>query len=860
MDLLMRLLIGFPQGHEGIYGMASFQILSFRAVAGAEHLRKNVNYCQLLHYCWQGIITSRNLLEAFARDEIRRIGKGLELGDPAIFTTDTQTAPPSAMTRSLIRIMPAIAFGSFGILAWPLLRSILPSGNALANSIAARTIFVVCLSTIATVIFYYALKKLAPLVDASSQAQAIFLDALNTNYADAAILFSAALSLFLELAVIRWQSSVFPFFAFYKNFSLIACFVGLGLGYALAARDRIPLVIVLPLLAWQFSFMSLVRYGPEAGIMTVPFREQLTMGEAGADLLHILFMYGLLAIVFLITALTFMPVGQLCGRLMERRTKLRAYGLNLLGSLLGVLLMLLASFLWTPPLAWFALCFLAILFFTFRTPSSMLANISFALACTIILAWPVNPLWNRVYSPYQLLEIGRSEDTGLTLISAAGHYYQRIYDYSDAQDPRWSKVHGYYDFPYKAHPKLANVAVVGAGTGNDVAAALRAGAEHVEAIEIDPAIQLTGKLSHPEKPYSDPRVHAEINDARSFLRNTKQTFDLVVYGLLDSHTLLSQGSSVRLDSFVYTVEGLREARARLKPDGVLSLSFSVLSDGLGRKIYLMLQQAFDGRPPICVKAGYDGSIIFLESNDKTWSLPPRLAEDAGFMDETAYYSNPSLQADVSTDDWPFFYMPRRIYPASYLLMVFQILLLSFLVTANYFPERPKFGYLPFFFLGAGFMLVETKGITEMGLTFGNTWQVIGIVIAGILTMAFLGNCAVQWFRIKNSFIPYLFLFAALGVGWYVARSGGFSSTPSGRLETALVLTLPLLFSGIVFSTLLSTKGQVSGMMAMNLWGAICGGLLEYNSMYFGFRFLYLLAMACYLFAFVSGWASPKEDF
>ena len=35
----------------------------------------------------------------------------------------------------------------------------------------------------------------------------------------------------------------------------------------------------------------------------------------------------------------------------------------------------------------------------------------------------------------------------------------------------------YYDFPYKAHPVLANVAVVGAGTGNDVAAALRAGAD-----------------------------------------------------------------------------------------------------------------------------------------------------------------------------------------------------------------------------------------------------------------------------------------------------------------------------------------------------------------------------------------------
>ena len=46
-------------------------------------------------------------------------------------------------------------------------------------------------------------------------------------------------------------------------------------------------------------------------------------------------------------------------------------------------------------------------------------------------------------------------------------------------------------------------------------------------------------------------------------------YDLVVYGLLDSHVLLTQGSSVRLDSFVYTIEGLGEARNRLKPDGAI---------------------------------------------------------------------------------------------------------------------------------------------------------------------------------------------------------------------------------------------------------------------------------------------------
>jgi hypothetical protein len=63
-----------------------------------------------------------------------------------------------------------------------------------------------------------------------------------------------------------------------------------------------------------------------------------------------------------------------------------------------------------------------------------------------------------------------------------------------------------------------------------------------------------------------------------------------------------------------------------------------------------------------------------------------------------------------------------------------------------------------------------------------------------------------------------------------------------------VLTCPLFFSGIVFSTLIAGTDALAGAMALNLLGAMCGGLLEYNSMYFGFRFLYWLALALYLAA------------
>ncbi|MGC2077940.1 MAG: hypothetical protein WA728_18300 [Xanthobacteraceae bacterium] len=704
---------------------------------------------------------------------------------------------------------------------------------------------------------FYGLQKLAPTLDANALAQTQFLDTLNLRYVDLAILFSAALSLFLELALIRWQSSVLQFLAFYKNFSLLACVAGLGLGYALAAGTRLPLLMVAPLLAAQFCFVLLVRAASSSlnSLDVNPFREQLTMGLQQGNWIEVVVLFSVLSVIFLLTALTFVPIGQLCGRLMERRTNLRAYGLNLLGSLLGVLLMLVASLLWTPPLVWFALCLLAILLFHLRRPSSLTAGIVFSVVCTVVLAWwPIEPLWSRVYSPYQLIEIGTDQGTGLTLIRAAGHYYQHIRSFAGRQpgdDP------GYYDFSYKVHPVLTDVAVVGSGTGNDVAAALRAGAGRVDAIEIDPVIIRVGRERHPDHPYADPRVRVINDDARSFLSRATDTYDLIVYGLLDSHTLLSHGSSVRLDSFVYTIEGLREARSRLKADGMISLSFTVLSDALGRKIYLMLQEVFDGRAPFCLRSR-DGNTTFLISNDTHWQPPIKLM-NAEFQDATAKYANSSIAATVSTDDWPFFYMPQRVFPSSYLIMISLIFVLSLLLIGSFVDETPMFGHLSFFFLGAGFMLVETKGITEMGLTFGNTWQVIGVVVAGILIMAFLGNCLVKWLNIKRSLLSYVFLFAALAGGWLSVRYGRFAPTPIGRLETAALLSLPILFSGIVFSTRLSVERRISGIMAVNLMGAIVGGLLEYNSMYLGFQALYLLAMVCYVLAFVADWVLVRKD-
>jgi hypothetical protein len=49
----------------------------------------------------------------------------------------------------------------------------------------------------------------------------------------------------------------------------------------------------------------------------------------------------------------------------------------------------------------------------------------------------------------------------------------------------------------------------------------------------------------------------------------------------------------------------------------------------------------------------------------------------------------------------------------------------------------------------------------------------------------------------------------------------------------------------VFSTLLSRRAEASTALGVNLLGAMTGGVLEYNSMYFGFQALYWFAAALY---------------
>ncbi len=81
-------------------------------------------------------------------------------------------------------------------------------------------------------------------------------------------------------------------------------------------------------------------------------------------------------------------------------------------------------------------------------------------------------------------------------------------------------------------------------------------------------------------------------------------------------------------------------------------------------------------------------MIFAQSKEGDLHLDPALLASTGFMERSAFFADPTLRADVSTDDWPFFYMPQRVYPRSYLWGVGLVLVLSLLLYSGFWaPAR-----------------------------------------------------------------------------------------------------------------------------------------------------------------------------
>jgi hypothetical protein len=159
--------------------------------------------------------------------------------------------------------------------------------------------------------------------------------------------------------------------------------------------------------------------------------------------------------------------------------------------------------------------------------------------------------------------------------------------------------------------------------------------------------------------------------------------------------------------------------------------------------------------------------------------------------------------------------------------------------------------LPLFLMGAAFLLIETRGVVNLSLLFGSTWIVNACVFAGILIMAFLANLWVARLQPQRLDVYFVLLFASVLLICFVPPRDLLELPLWGRGAIGgLVNALPILFAGVIFSTLFSRSANPAMSLGSNLLGAMVGGCIEYLSMFVGLRAVALVALAIYIAAFL----------
>ena len=375
-----------------------------------------------------------------------------------------------------------------------------------------------------------------------------------------------------------------------------------------------------------------------------------------------------------------------------------------------------------------------------------------------------------------------------------------------------------------------------------MANALLHGAKHIDAVEIDPQLYQLGVRLNPDHPYQDPRVSVHINDGRAFLEQTHTKYDMILFALPDSLTLVAGQSSLRLESYLFTVQAVQAAKAHLKPgDGLFAMYNYYRTPWLRDRLANTLDVAF-GHTPCVDDEGFSLSMISDTINPS--------ALHCGTV-----WHRPAGVVPPATDDHPFVYLQGNSIPWLYRITLGLILLASILlVRPAAGPYRRMRGYADLFFMGAAFMLLETKNIVQFALLFGTTWFVNALVTAGVLVAVFAAVEVSRHVVIRRPALLYAALLAALIVAWAVPPSSLLSLSPLPRFFTAVIIAFaPIFLANMVFAQRFRDTEDTGTAFGANLLGAMVGGVLEYASLIVGYRWLLVFVALLYGLAFLTGW-------
>ncbi len=645
-----------------------------------------------------------------------------------------------------------------------------------------------------------------------------------------ALFLASFLMLFVELAMIRGTVAAVVYLSFFTNLVLLASFLGIGVGFLRARGDRDHLSWTPALLVGLLAFLLLfpVRIGP--AVDRVP--QLLGLGHVMA-----IPEWVSVPVIFLAVVAVMAAIAERVGRLFTAFAPLDAYRLDVLGSIAGIAAFSALSFLYAGPLVWIVVI-VAVLTALLRAQLTPFVAISLAVLVALgVLTWLVP---RDVWSPYQHVTYAEAPD-GRVVIRVNNRPHQSMSPLAQLLEDQ-----PFYGYPYTHLPAPPrDVLIVGAGSGNDVALALVNGTGRVDAVEIDPVLQRLGRQMHPDHPYQDPRVIVHIDDGRAFLERTDDLYDLILFALPDSLTLVSGQAGLRLESYLFTLESMRSVRDHLTSDGAFSMYNYYRSDVFERYA-TTLNRAFGHAP--CIDRGEPGALTRSQS-----VLTIGRAEDAISCDTA--WADSRVAREPATDDHPFPYLRSRSIPASYLLVLALILVTSLALVriASGRPLREMRPYVDLFFMGAAFLLLETKNVVQFALLFGTTWLVNSLVFAGILVAVLAAVEVARRFRLPDRRLLYGLLAASLAVAYAVPPGALLDLAMVPRFLSAVTLAFaPVFLANLIFSQRFRDVGASTVAFGANLLGAMVGGVLEYGALVVGYRNLLMLAALLYGLAFVTG--------
>jgi len=674
------------------------------------------------------------------------------------------------------------------------------------------------------------------------------------------------ITLFCELLIIRWLATEVRIFAYFKNIPLMSALLGLSLGFIWTNKKKdlfkwtgITLfflsVMMIFALAAGLTFLSFINKGANVMLFGtfVPFSNLTAIKTLGWMLA-----------IFWMSTFFFVGLGQMTGKLFQNFKPLEAYSINVFGGLVGIIIFSTLCYLNTNPGVWLIVA--GLLFLLFQRRISYVLLIILGLLYSIIIASAIakiaygSSFVETAWSPYYRIDIRESQLRDIDRkVQKAGYgvyiNYDSFQSMADSRPqtiahfakPLQNELLEFYEKPFKCYGKPpANVLILGAGSGSDVSAALRSGAGHVDAVEIDPVIYKLGKRLNPDQPYSSDRVSVHLMDARTYLRNCTKKYNVIVFAMLDSHTAFSSLSSLRTDNYIFTGEALSEATRLLTTDGIVCDAFVAIPDWLWDRHSKTLALATHSQPLGFFKKGVLPIGFLVASPGIVNKAPKQL--NLSWASRSINFDNEKV---IATDDWPFLFLPEKKIPSSYVILIAVIFTAATIPIFSQFHQGVRnFLNWEMFGLGMGFMLLEVRSMANLSLLFGSTWIVNSVIISAVMLFILCANWLAS--KLNLNHIPNL----ALGLILSLLLStlinantlAGLGAIEGGGLG-AFVFLLPLVFASSIFSLLFKYTKNPTTCLAFNLIGGLFGICLEYLSMWLGIAALGYIALAIYAIVF-----------